>query len=334
MTAISVEEATVRYGRTVALDGCTITIGSGELLAVLGPSGCGKSTLLRSIAGLVALDEGRIRFDSEDVTRRRPADREVAMVFQGYALYPHLSVAENIGFGLRARRVPDDQRRTRVASAAGSLGLDAVLDRQPHTLSGGERQRVALARALVREPKVFLLDEPLSNLDAPLRHSARTQIALLQREAGRTMIHVTHDQAEALSLGDRVAVMRDGQVRQIAPPAELYDRPADTFVAGFIGSPPMNLLRAERWGGSSARILGIRPESVRLAPDEGEITGVVETVEHLGDHTIVSVAIGGEQVRARAEADTPRRPGDAVHLEFEPSGIRWFDATNGEAVEA
>lgn len=332
MTNVSIEHATVRYGRTVALDGCSLNVREGELLAVLGPSGCGKSTLLRAVAGLVPLESGSISFDGDDVTRTRPASREVAMVFQGYALYPHLTVAENIAFPLRARKVPNAERERRVMDAARHLGLEHILERPPHACSGGERQRIALARALVREPRVFLLDEPLSNLDAPLRHAARTRIALLQRELGRTMLHVTHDQAEALSLGDRVAVMREGTVRQIATGAELYDRPADTFIAGFIGSPPMNLLRAERWDGPAGRILGIRPEAVRVEADANGV-GVIETHEHLGEHGIVAVMANGEEVRARVAADATLRPGDHVNLAFDPARIRWFDAANGNSVE-
>jgi multiple sugar transport system ATP-binding protein len=330
VTRIRVEGATVVYGRTRALDACDLTVEPGELLTVLGPSGCGKSTLLRVIAGLVAVDEGRIFFDDQEVTKRAPAAREVAMVFQGYALYPHLDVRSNIGFGLRARKVADNEVGARVERAAGQLGLADVLDRLPHQLSGGERQRVALARALVREPRAFLLDEPLSNLDAPLRHAARTQIALLQRETGRTMIHVTHDQAEAMSIGDRVAILRDGAVRQIGTPTEIYRNPVDTFVASFIGAPPMNLLRAERWGGSSDTIFGIRPEQVQLGSGPDSI-GVVETVERLGDHSIITVEAGGETIRARAEHDTDIAVGARVSIGFDMASVKRFDASTGAA---
>lgn len=253
------------------------------------------------------------------------------MVFQGYALYPHLDVRANIGFGLAARKVAESEIVSRVEGSADQLGLADVLDRLPHQLSGGERQRVALARALVREPRAFLLDEPLSNLDAPLRHAARTQIALLQRETGRTMIHVTHDQAEAMSIGDRVAILRDGAVRQIGTPTQIYRDPVDTFVAGFIGSPPMNLLRAERWGGSADTIFGIRPEQVQLGSGPDSI-GLVETVERLGDHAIITVEAGGETIRARTDHDSDIAPGARVSVTFDPNAAKRFDATSGLAV--
>ncbi|MGH2840585.1 MAG: ABC transporter ATP-binding protein, partial [Solirubrobacteraceae bacterium] len=238
-----------RYGAVRALAGLSLSVRAGELMAVLGPSGSGKSTALRLIAGLEWADSGRVLIDGRDVTALAPGERDVAMVFQSFALLPHLSVAENVGFGLAARRTPAPEREHAVREAAEALELTGVLDRRPSELSGGERQRVALARALASRPRVLLMDEPLSNLDAPLRERARSQIRRLHAETGATVVYVTHDQSEALSLGQRVAVLDAGELRQVGEPETVYDRPADRFVARFVGSPPMNLVPAEVAGG-------------------------------------------------------------------------------------
>lgn len=318
MSRLDVHDLTVRYGTTTALDGCTLSIEPGELVVVLGPSGCGKSTLLRAIAGLVPLASGAVRIDERDVTALPPAERDVAMVFQGYALFPHLDVASNIAFGLRARKRPDDEVRAAVREIAEVLGIVDLMNRRPHELSGGERQRVALARALVRAPRLALLDEPLANLDAPLRVSARGEIARLQRLRGTTMIHVTHDQAEAMALGDRIVIMRDGRVVQTGTPTEVYDHPSDRFVATFVGSPPMNILPTD------SGAIGVRPEHVVLGA-----TGTsarVDRVEHMGDHSLVAVTLGdGSAMIARAGRDVALEGGDPTLVSWERS-IR-FDAS-------
>ncbi|MGH2897136.1 MAG: ABC transporter ATP-binding protein, partial [Solirubrobacteraceae bacterium] len=260
-----------RYGALRALAGLSLAVAEGELLAVLGPSGSGKSTALRVVAGLERVDSGRVLIGGRDVTALEPARRDVAMVFQSFALFPHLTVRDNIGFGLAARRAPAAERARRVMEAAQVLGLEGLLDRRPQALSGGERQRVALARALAGRPAVLLMDEPLSNLDAPLRERARTEIRRLHRETGATVVYVTHDQAEALSLGERVAVLDGGRLRQIGTPDEIYERPADSFVAGFVGSPPMNLVSVQVAGGV---LRGPEPVVLALPPDapaEGEL---------------------------------------------------------------
>jgi multiple sugar transport system ATP-binding protein len=281
-----------------ALDDVTLSLAPGEVLAVVGPSGSGKSTLLRLLTGLLAPTSGRVFIDGADVTRAAPERRPVAMVFQGYALLPHLTVRENVAFGPRVRREPKAAVATRVAAVAESLGLTALLDRYPGQLSGGERQRTALARALVRDPVVFCLDEPLSSLDPQLRTDARRLLAPLLRAEGRCAVYVTHDQAEAMTMGDRVAVLRDGRLEQVAPPRELYDAPATTFVASFVGAPPMSLL-PEPGGGWT----GVRPEAVRLVPGAD---GTVVDVEDLGHERHVAVDLPGRgRVVARVEGVAP-----------------------------
>jgi multiple sugar transport system ATP-binding protein len=300
-------------GGVVAVDGVSLDIGSGEFLVLVGPSGCGKSTLLRMIAGLEESTEGTISIGERDVTDLPPRGRDVAMVFQSYALYPHMTVRQNLGYGLKVRKTPKHEIAERVAAAAQLLGLDQLLDRKPAALSGGQRQRVAMGRAIVREPKAFLMDEPLSNLDAKLRVSMRAQLAALHARLATTTIYVTHDQIEAMTLGQRVAVMRDGRIQQVDTPQELYARPANLFVAAFIGSPAMNLVEAEvadgelRFGGyaiplphgtpAAGRVIaGIRPEAFQDAafaePALPRIDVKVEVVEELGadTHVLFSVA--------------------------------------------
>ena len=268
MSRIALDGVRKRFGGTTALDGVDLEARDGELLVVVGPSGCGKSTLLRCVAGLEAVDEGTITIGERDVTQVRPAARNVSMVFQSYALFPHLTVRENIAFGLVVREEPKQVVNERVAEASALVGVVEFLERRPYELSGGERQRVALARALVRRPDAFLLDEPLSNLDAGTRVEMRTELRRLHREIGSTMVHVTHDQVEALTLGDRIAVLDAGRVRQVGTPDEVYSRPRDRFVAAFLGTPSMNFLGPRRRGGfyeiPDGTVLGIRPEHVRL----------------------------------------------------------------------
>ena len=284
-----------------ALRGVDLDARAGELIVVVGPSGSGKTTLLRCVAGLEQPDSGRIEVADRDVTDLSPGERDVAMVFQEYALYPHLSVRENIGFGLRARKVEAGEVETKISDAAVLLGIEETLDRRPAELSGGERQRVALARAIVRAPAAFLLDEPLSNLDAELRAYMRAEIRGLQRRLGTTALYVTHDQIEALTMGDRVAVLRDGRVEQFGTPEEIYDSPASTFVARFIGSPPMNVVPMALLADGDRGFAGIRPESLTTtAPGAGRLSGRVIHEDALGHEVIVHVEVGDEVLLARA----------------------------------
>ncbi len=317
----------------VALDGVDLAAEDGELLVIVGPSGSGKSTLLRCIAGLEMPDDGRVEVAGSDVTRTPPGRRDVAMVFQDFALYPHLTVAANISFGLRAARVDGAEIITRVRDAAELLGLEPTLDRRPGELSGGERQRVALARAIVREPALFLLDEPLSNLDAELRTTTRGEIRALQRRLGTTTIYVTHDQVEAMTMGDRVAVLRAGKLEQVAPPTQLYDNPATEFVARFLGSPPMNVFSASLLDGRSPGTrAGVRPEHLRIVrPSDGRLAGRVSSVELLGDVAIVHTAVSDERLSAKVLRETAPVVGSEVGLAFEEGSIHSF-ASNGTAI--
>jgi multiple sugar transport system ATP-binding protein len=338
-------------------------IPDGELLVLVGPSGCGKSTALRIVAGLETPTSGRVWIGDEDVTARPPQERDIAMVFQTYALYPHMSVRENLAFSLRMRRTPKEEIGSRVERAARALGLEELLDRRPVQLSGGQRQRVALGRAIVREPKVFLFDEPLSNLDAKLRVETRAELARMHRRLGATMVYVTHDQEEAMTLGQRVAVMRDGEFQQVAPPMEVYTRPANAFVAGFVGSPAMNFLDCRlRRDGEGARlecgdfavridgdraagpdggplVLGVRPHDVALTEDgdAADALGTVDVVEPLGSELLLHIALegleeGAEELRALVPPESAVRVDDVVRLHFRRDRLHLFDAENGERV--
>ncbi|HEX2051763.1 MAG TPA: ABC transporter ATP-binding protein [Actinomycetota bacterium] len=321
------------YGSVVALDGVDVDAAPGELLVVLGPSGSGKSTMLRCVAGLEIPDEGRVEVGGRDVTRLPPGRRDVAMVFQDYALYPHVSVAGNVAFGLRARGVARADVEGRVRATADMLGIGALLDRRPDELSGGERQRVALARAVVREPSVFLLDEPMSNLDAELRTSTRAEIKALQRRLGTTTLYVTHDQVEAMTMGDRVVVVRAGRVEQTGTTADVYDRPATAFVARFLGSPPMNLLDADALGRAArGSVVGIRPEDVELVAADGRLEGVVEAVETLGDVAVVRVDVRGRSVLAKVRRGREPAPSARVGLRFADDAVHEFDGFDGRAL--
>jgi ABC-type sugar transport system ATPase subunit len=321
-----------RFGETRALDGIELEAADGELLVVVGPSGCGKSTLLRCIAGLEAVDEGRIWIGDRDVTDRRPAARNVSMVFQSYALFPHLTVRENIAFGLVVREEPKEEVRARVAEASELVGVVDLLERRPYELSGGERQRVALARALVRRPDAYLLDEPLSNLDAGMRVQMRADLKRLQREVGATMVHVTHDQVEALTLGDRIAVMDAGRIRQSGAPEDLYARPGSRFVAEFLGTPAMRFLAPhEAWPFypiPERTVLGVRPEHVRVVPDG--VTCRVELVEVAGSDAYVHL---DRRLVARVEAEGRPREGQAIGVAFDREAAHLFDQDSGERVE-
>ena len=354
-------------GTTPAVNALELDIKDGEFMVLVGPSGSGKTTALRMLAGLEPLDAGRIEIAGRDVSDVQPKDRDIAMVFQNYALYPSKTVAENMGFALKMQHVPKDERDRRVREAARILNLDeSMLGRKPRQLSGGQRQRVAMGRAIVREPKVFLMDEPLSNLDAKLRVQTRSQIAELQRRLGITTVYVTHDQVEAMTMGHRVAVLSDGKLQQCASPRELYDNPVNQFVAGFIGSPAMNLQTAPLTDGgatlagtviplaapvraAAARdqlseiVLGIRPEHMHLAaegryPDTAgqdgaglaELTGEVLLVEELGADALLHVRlVGGDPVVARAEGRKPPGPGARVTFRVDPADVFAFHPVTG-----
>jgi multiple sugar transport system ATP-binding protein len=332
-----------------AVDKLDLAVPDGEFLVLVGPSGSGKSTALRMLAGLEDVDEGTIRIGEREVTDLPPKDRDIAMVFQSYALYPHMSVADNMAFALRLRGMSKEDVSAKVKEAAKLLDLTKYLDRKPKALSGGQRQRVAMGRAIVREPSVFLMDEPLSNLDAKLRVETRANIAQLQQRLGTTTIYVTHDQVEAMTMGDRVAVLRDGVLQQCAAPRELYDRPANVFVAGFIGSPAMNLstrpltddgvllgdlpVPVSVPGDLREVTLGVRPESLRLAGEsEPGFVLTVELVEELGADAYVHgrLAEGGDRIVVRVDGRTPPRLGDSVRVSLrDASEIHLFDPESG-----
>jgi multiple sugar transport system ATP-binding protein len=325
-------------GRVHAIDGVDLATEEGEYLVLLGPSGCGKTTLLRTIAGLEQPTRGEVLIGGHVVNGLPPRARKIAMVFQSYALYPHKSVLANIVFPLRAERLDKPERERKARWAAELLGIDHLLDRRPRQLSGGERQRVALARAMVRDPRVFLLDEPLSNLDAKLRASARDELKRFQRRVGTTTIYVTHDQAEAMGLGDRIAVLRDGKVRQLGPPVEVYDHPADTFVATFIGSPPMNLVPRD------GHLVGFRPEHLLPVenvpgPDRVRMPLQVDRIEYLsGDRHVYGDVSGiGETTRVIARlpatVTTPIAAGETHQFAVQEDRLRFFDQASGERSE-
>jgi len=321
------EQVTKRFGAHLAADAVDLDVDAGECLVLLGPSGCGKTTLLRLVAGLEQLDAGAIWIGDRRVDALDPADRDVAMVFQNYALYPHLTVFDNVAFPLRTRRIADADVGRRVREAAARVGLVDLLTRRPPQLSGGQQQRVALARAIVRNPTVYLMDEPLSNLDAQLRLQTRTELKRLHRELGTTMIYVTHDQGEAMTLGSRIAVMRQGAIEQLGTPLDLYQRPVNTFVATFLGSPPMNLL--DNGGNRPGGQLGIRPEDVEIgvtAADGWQPARVV-VVEPMGSETLVTVDYRDQRLVARVAASRLLDSGQTVWVNLPNDRTVWFDAT-------
>ena len=327
MSAISVEHLSRWWGTTRAVDDVSFEAAAGRMLVLLGPSGCGKSTTLRLIAGLEAATAGRVAIGGVDVTRRPPAERRVSMVFQSYALFPHLSVAENIVFGLRVRRVSAAERIERLARVADLLGLTALLERRPSQLSGGQQQRVALGRALIAEAPVCLMDEPLSNLDAQLRLEMRREIRGLQQSLGITMVYVTHDQTEAMTMADQVILLREGRVEQDAPPEALYARPATAFAARFIGTPPMNVLALD----DRRRLLGVRPEDIRVlgAKEAGAVEALVRSIEYLGADSILMCAIGRQALAVRAPGRVALAPGAPVSLAWARGAAHVFDAETG-----
>ena len=338
-----------------AVRGLSLDVADRELLVLLGPSGCGKTTALRMLAGLEEPDRGDIRIGGKSVVGLEPKDRDVALVFQSYALYPHLSARENIRYPLKVRRLSRAEQDQKVDRVAEMLGIGHLLPRRPGQLSGGEQQRVALARAIVREPRVFLMDEPLSNLDAKLRVHTRTELKTLQRELGTTMVFVTHDQAEAMSLANRIAVLSAGELQQVGTPDEVYDHPANIFVAEFIGSPPMNLMEGTRKGhelvvGDSWRLpapsrngangeagtdgkvtVGLRPEGIEIAA--GGHPAEVVAVEPFGSEVIIDVRVAGEALKIRAAPDIRPEPGSSVGLRADPAAVRLFDMSTGLAIQ-
>lgn len=327
MAKVTFEKVNITYPGASAptVKDLDLEIADGEFLVLVGPSGCGKSTTLRALAGLEPTSSGRITIDGKDVTDLEPGDRDIAMVFQNYALYPHLTVEQNMGFALKLAKLPKADIKAKVHAAAETLGLTEYLKRKPKDLSGGQRQRVAMGRAIVREPKAFLMDEPLSNLDAKLRVQTRAELASLQQRLGTTTVYVTHDQVEAMTMGDRVAVLKDGELQQVAPPRELYDAPANEFVAGFIGSPAMNIFDYN--GGR----VGVRPEKMFINKGPVGFQGVVDIVEELGAESYVYVTVGENRFVARAEGTPPQR-GEDVVLTFNPREALRFDPETGRRI--
>jgi sn-glycerol 3-phosphate transport system ATP-binding protein len=332
MAALSLRNVIKRYGHgpkaNQVIHGVSAEVNTGEFVVIVGPSGCGKSTLLRMVAGLEEISAGEIFIKDRLVNHLEPAERDIAMVFQNYALYPHMTVFANMAYGLKIARVPAAEIKTRVDKAAKILELGHLLERKPRELSGGQRQRVAMGRAIVRQPQVFLFDEPLSNLDAKLRAQTRLEIQKLHRELGITSLFVTHDQIEAMTLAQRIIVMNAGVMDQFGTPEEVYSRPATTFVASFIGSPPMNLLK-QAPGVRPGTILGIRPEHLKLDPDGWSVQ--VEYVELLGAERLIYGRIGDEQLIMRTdESEASPAAGDTLRIAARQDKLHWFDAGSGK----
>ncbi|HJQ46774.1 MAG TPA: sn-glycerol-3-phosphate ABC transporter ATP-binding protein UgpC [Amycolatopsis sp.] len=348
---IRIRAATKSFGAVTAVDGVSLDVADGEFLVLLGPSGCGKSTLLRAIAGLTPLSSGQLELDGRDITNTAPRDRDLAMVFQSYALYPHLTVERNIGFPLRARRRPRKDIQRKVSEVAATLELTELLQRRPRELSGGQRQRVALGRALVRDPGAFLMDEPLSNLDAKLRASTRSELVELHRRLHATFIYVTHDQVEAMTMATRIAILNSGRLEQVGTPTEVYDEPASAFVAGFLGSPPMNLVpaRVRSRGGDlhvvapgldvplghrgdipdTDIVLGIRPEHLRPDATRPSLHATVRLVENLGGEEVAHCTVGDARVCVRGPRPLGLATGDSVGFSADAANIHLFHHTTG-----
>ncbi len=362
MATLQVRNLVKRFGETIAVNKVSFDVHDGEFMVLLGPSGSGKTTTLRCIAGLEMPDEGEIYLDGELINYVPPKDRDMAMVFQSYALYPHMTVYDNIAFPLKLRKLPKSEIDSRVKEVAEMLRISHLLGRKPHQLSGGEQQRVALARAIVRKPRVFLMDEPLSNLDAKLRVYMRAELKKLQKELGVTTIYVTHDQVEAMTMADRVIVLNKGIIQQLGTPYELYHKPQNLFVAGFVGSPPMNFFEGElveedgrilfktseftlelpyeagrialRKASGSIVILGVRPEHIYVAEEKGprSIEATVFVVEPLGSETILDFKIGDKIYKLRHEGELDFKPGDKILVTYDPDRIYLFDKKTGKAL--
>ncbi len=352
---VELRNLTKRWGDVVGAEDIDLATNDGEFVAFLGPSGCGKTTTLLMIAGIYKPTAGQIFFDGQLVNTVPPKDRNIGMVFQSYALYPHMTVSQNIGYPLKLQKVPKSELQKRVQQVADMMGIGHLLDRKPAQLSGGQQQRVALGRALIKEPRLLLFDEPLSNLDARLRLSMRSEIKRLQMDLGITSIYVTHDQVEAMTMADRVAVMKDGHLQAFAPPEELYDRPKTLFIAGFIGNPPMNFLdvevslnggvfqavgaglqlelpaeRAQKAAGKGHVVMGIRPEDITLS--ESGVAGEVLIVEPLGRDDLLDVRLGESHVQVLADPTLSLRMGDTVHLQFNTSTVQFFDPVSEQSL--
>jgi multiple sugar transport system ATP-binding protein len=362
MATVTFDGVWKRFGEVVAVNDLSLKINDGEFMVLVGPSGCGKTTSLRMIAGLEEITQGTLYIGDKVVNHVAPKDRDIAMVFQSYALYPHMTVRDNMAFGLKLRKTPKDEIERRVNEAAAMLSCQNLLDRKPRELSGGQRQRVALGRAIVREPAVFLMDEPLSNLDAKLRVQTRAEIARLHQRLGTTIVYVTHDQVEAMTMGQRIAVMSEARLQQVGSPQELYDHPDNRFVAGFIGSPAMNFLEVEasgsegsvvlrgegldiplpdRYRGSFAKhagqklIAGIRPEhlDVRAEGPTGSLSGNADVVEYLGAEELIHLSVGGHDIVALIDSEHRVRPGDDLTLKVPLDKIHLFDPESTLALD-
>ena len=357
MATVTFENVVKKYGEVTAVNDLNLTIADGEFMVLVGPSGCGKTTSLRMIAGLEDITSGILRIGDKIVNDIPPKDRDIAMVFQSYALYPHMTVRDNLAFGLKLRKIPKAEIESRVNDAAGILGLEKLLTRKPKELSGGQRQRVALGRAIVREPEVFLMDEPLSNLDAKLRVQTRAEIARLHQRLKTTIVYVTHDQVEAMTMGQRIAVMSDGLLQQVGTPQDLYDNPKNRFVAGFIGSPAMNFLEMTISGSGDGAgldgpgdlrfgipnrfrtsvgvttgrkvIVGFRPEHIEVGQIEGDSVGfsaLADVVEYLGNEELIHLSVGGEDLVAVIPSSHRVRPGDVIPMRIPGPKLHMFDA--------
>ncbi len=357
MATVTFDHVFKKYGDVTAVADLNLQIGDGEFMVLVGPSGCGKTTSLRMIAGLEEITEGQLLIGDKVVNDVAPKDRDIAMVFQSYALYPHMSVRENLAFGLKLRKVAKPEIEKRINDAAGILQLEKLLERKPKELSGGQRQRVALGRAIVREPAVFLMDEPLSNLDAKLRVQTRAEIARLHQRLGTTMVYVTHDQVEAMTMGQRIAVMSDGLLQQVGTPQDLYDSPKNRFVAGFMGSPSMNFVEIpvgtgdlgvggftfpipDRYKDSikdagHTIIAGFRPEHLELGElggSAGTVQGKADVVEYLGNEELLHVSVGEREIVAIVDSSRSVRPGDIVNLKLPVDRLHLFNMETGEAL--
>ena len=349
MANLALRDLTKSFDKTQVLHSINLDVADGEFVVLVGPSGCGKSTTLRMIAGLEEVSAGTVEIGGRVVNNLEPKDRDIAMVFQNYAIYPHMTVRKNIAFGLRTSKMTKPQKNERIEEVAGILGMVEYLDRKPNQLSGGQRQRVAIGRAMVRDPAVFLFDEPLSNLDAQLRTQMRLEIKKLHRRVGSTIVFVTHDQVEAMTMADRIVIMKDGHIQQIGTPAEVYHAPANTFVAQFIGAPSMNLLDGRGtasgvhlWNGTDLStdfaaegksvVIGIRPEDLQVVETVGVLAGVVSVAEPLGAETLVYVDVDGKEVIASASGRTPPKAGDHIQLDLDVATLHVFDAASGLAL--
>ncbi len=351
MANLALRNLTKSYGKTQVLHGISLDVADGEFVVLVGPSGCGKSTTLRMIAGLEECTSGIIEIGGREVNNFEPKERDIAMVFQNYAIYPHMSVKKNIAFGLRSSKMPKADKEKRIQEVASILDMVDLLDRKPNQLSGGQRQRVAIGRAMVRNPAVFLFDEPLSNLDAQLRTQMRLEIKKLHQRVGNTIVFVTHDQIEAMTMADRIVIMKDGYIQQVGTPAEVFHKPANTFVARFIGAPSMNLLNGQISGATVTLaagqtvtvpalqatdkqivLLGVRPDDLYPNSENQIISGTVMLREPLGSETLIYVDTPSGEIIAKADGRTPPEVGETVQLGADPANLHVFDAASGEAL--